>query len=75
MSMKRVSAVIAVAATSWLGAATLALGQEARATVGGRVVDTQGAVIPNAPVDVVSNDTGVSSPLQRTQTATGASVS
>lgn len=33
--------------------------QEARATLGGRVVDPQGALIPNARVAVISDDTGV----------------
>ena len=37
----------------------LARSQEARATIGGRVVDAQGAVVPNAQVAVISDDTGV----------------
>jgi hypothetical protein len=42
-----------------LGSASLCLGQEARATLGGRVTDPQGAVVPNAQVVVTSDDTGV----------------
>jgi len=33
--------------------------QESRATLGGRVIDPQGAVVPNADVVVISDDTGV----------------
>ena len=33
--------------------------QESRATLGGRVIDPQGAVVPNAEVVVTSDDTGV----------------
>ena len=36
-----------------------AVSQEARATIGGKVFDGQGAVIPNAQVVVTSDDTGV----------------
>lgn len=43
----------------------LALAQEVRATLGGRVADAQGAVVPNATVVVVSDATGVK---QQTQT-------
>jgi protocatechuate 3,4-dioxygenase beta subunit len=51
-----------------MGAMTLALlvsfadsgrGQEARASIGGRVVDAQGAIVAGAQVVVVSEDTGV----------------
>jgi hypothetical protein len=34
-------------------------GQESRATIGGRVMDVQGAAVPNASVRVVSDETGV----------------
>lgn len=37
----------------------MAWSQEVRATLGGRVLDSQGAVVPNAKVDVISDDTGV----------------
>jgi hypothetical protein len=39
--------------------ASPAWGQEARASLGGRVVDPQGAMVPNAAVAVISDDTGV----------------
>ena len=40
-------------------------GQESRATLGGRVIDAQGAVVPKAEVVVISDSTGVQ---QQTQT-------
>src|SRR5258708_38896706 len=46
-------------------AAISGLAQEVRATLGGRVTDAQGAIIPNAAVMVVSDYTGV---VQRTKT-------
>ena len=42
-----------------LGLANRALGQEARATIGGKVFDDQGAVVPNEQVVVNFEDTGV----------------
>ena len=42
-----------------------ALGQEARARLGGRVIDAQGSVVPSAEVVVTSDDTDIS---QRTVT-------
>src|ERR1700722_19342858 len=33
--------------------------QEARATIGGRVMDSQGGLVPNATVQVVNDDTNV----------------
>src|SRR5438270_13930128 len=38
---------------------TAAWSQEARATIGGRVTDAQGAVVPDAIVVVVADDSGV----------------
>src|SRR6266849_6414301 len=38
---------------------SLARAQEVRATIGGRILDSQGAVVPGAAVTVVSDDTGV----------------
>ena len=43
----------------WQDAGFLLHAQEVRATLGGRVTDTQGAVIPNANVMVVNEATGV----------------
>src|SRR6516165_7720571 len=41
--------------------------QEARATIGGRVTDPQGAIVPGADVMVVSDDSGIK---QQTKTDT-----
>src|SRR5450631_2853834 len=41
------------------------MAQEVRATLGGRVMDAQGAMVPGAAVTVVSDDTAV---VQRTKT-------
>jgi Carboxypeptidase regulatory-like domain len=38
---------------------TLLEAQEVRATIGGRVMDSQGALVPNANVEVVNDDTNV----------------
>src|SRR5260370_22341292 len=45
----------------------VAWSQEARATIGGRVTDAQGAAVPNAVVVVIDDDTGVK---QQTRTNT-----
>src|SRR5690348_14284429 len=42
----------------WAGG-NVAWPQEARATLGGRVTDAQGAAVPGASVVIVSDDTGV----------------
>jgi hypothetical protein len=57
--MRRIESYLAALAVCALTAATLAWGQEGRATIGGRVTDPQGAVIPAADVVVVSDQTGV----------------
>jgi hypothetical protein len=49
--------LIALFLTSFGGG--LGLAQDVRATIGGRVTDAQAAVIPNASVTVISNDTNV----------------
>src|SRR5215472_1046848 len=41
------------------GSAHLVWGQGSRATLGGRVTDAQGAVVPDATVAVTADDTGV----------------
>ncbi len=49
-----------LAAGLWLAAvAGVALGQDVRASLGGRVTDPQGALIPNAKIAVISDDTNV----------------
>src|SRR5579872_1241987 len=48
-----------------MGTTSAVWSQEARATIGGRVVDAQGALVPNASVTVVSEETQVA---QTTQT-------
>jgi len=54
--MRRLSLCVSIA-FCLLSAAGWA--QESRATLGGRVIDPQGAVVPNAEVVVTSDDTGV----------------
>ena len=54
--MRRLSLCVSIA-FCLLSAAGWA--QESRATLGGRVIDPQGAVVPNAEVVVASDDTGV----------------
>ena len=51
--------ILALVVMSWAAATNVAWGQGARATLGGRVVDAQGAVVPGADVTVTSDDTGV----------------
>jgi hypothetical protein len=57
--------MLALATIFCIVSTDLARGQEARATLGGRVLDPQGAVVPNATVVVTSDDTKVK---QQTQT-------
>lgn len=54
-------------AALWYGAASSGLAQEVRATLGGKVTDAQGALVPEAAVTVVSDDSGV---VHRTTTNT-----
>ncbi len=46
-------------ATLWCVSANFSLAQEVRATIGGKVTDPQGALIPGATVIVLSEDTNV----------------
>src|SRR5436309_520291 len=55
MTIKKTLLLLALS----LIAAAPTWGQEARATIGGRVVDPQGALVPAAQVVVTSDDTGV----------------
>ena len=58
--MKKVVIVLlALVAGSCITDATRVCGQEARATLGGRVLDATGGVVPGADVVVLSDDTGV----------------
>jgi len=59
MIRKAMFFVTALAVVSWVGVSSLAWSQDARATLGGRVVDAQGGVIPGAQVVVTCDDTGV----------------
>jgi len=62
MRLKRILQVkwMVLAAAVWLaGGMNVAQGQEVRASLGGRVTDSQGAAIPNAKVAVISDDTNV----------------
>ncbi len=58
MQHNRFTALL-LAAVSWYGAASLGLAQEVRATLGGKVTDSQGGLVAGANVTVVSDDTGV----------------
>jgi hypothetical protein len=59
MTIKKPFLFVTMPLVCWLSFAGLAWGQEARATIGGRVVDPQGAVVPNAQVVVISDDTNI----------------
>jgi hypothetical protein len=63
--MKRATVLLFGAALFLAATTQVVLEQEARATMIGRVVDPQGAVVPNAEVVIRSDDTGVE---QTTQT-------
>lgn len=53
--MKRIAIVMAALAVLF----NIAWGQSSRANIGGRVMDAQGAAIPNADVVVIGDETGV----------------
>ena len=55
----RVFTVVLISAALGSAVENLALAQDVRATLGGRVTDVQGAAVPNAAVMVVSDDTAV----------------
>lgn len=57
--MRMTLRTIAALAASLLLAAGLSFGQETRATLGGKVTDPTGAVIPKAVVEVTADETGV----------------
>src|SRR5207302_964105 len=48
-----------LASLSWWAACTPGMAQEVRATLGGRVVDPQGAVVTGAAVTLISENTNV----------------
>ena len=58
--MKRISIVTAALAIMFMvGLGNTAWGQSSRANIGGRVLDAQGAAVPNAEVVVIGDETGV----------------
>jgi hypothetical protein len=57
--------LLSLAAMLWHAGGTLAPAQEVRASIGGRVMDAQAALVPGAAVTVVSDETAVE---QRTRT-------
>jgi hypothetical protein len=63
--MNRLKLTLSLTMLVWAATANPAWSQEARATLGGRVTDPQGAVIPSAVIVVTSDATGVE---QRTKT-------
>jgi hypothetical protein len=58
-SAKQINATIAIVVGLFLVAGGWAYGQDVRASLGGRVTDPQGAIIPNATVTVTADETGV----------------
>jgi hypothetical protein len=63
--MNRFQQTLSLCLLAWAAAVHSAWSQEARATLGGRVTDPQGAVVPGAAVTVTADATGVE---QRTRT-------
>jgi len=53
------TSVLSLAAWLWCAVVNPAMSQEVRATLGGRVTDPQGAVVPGASVVLISEDTNV----------------
>ncbi len=58
-SAKQINATVTIVVGLFLVAGGWAYGQDVRASLGGRVTDPQGAIIPNATVAVTSDETGV----------------
>jgi hypothetical protein len=58
-SAKQINATVTIVVGLFLVAGGWAYGQDVRASLGGRVTDSQGAIIPNATVAVTSDETGV----------------
>ena len=73
MSIKKKFLFLTVTLVCCLSLACLGWAQEARATIGGRVVDGQGALIPDAQVMVISEDTGIKQTTRTNGMETGAS--
>ncbi len=58
-SAKQINATVTILVGLLLVAGGWAYGQDVRASLGGRVTDSQGAIIPNAAVAVTADETGV----------------
>lgn len=58
-SAKQINATVTIVLGLFLVAGGWAHGQDVRASLGGRVTDPQGAIIPNATVAVTADETGV----------------
>ena len=58
-SKRAVFHLVTLTTVLWVAFSSLAWGQEARASLGGKVSDAQGGVVPRADVAVTNDDTGV----------------